>query len=435
MTYQDPSQAPHDLSAEQALLGALLIDPTAIHGLDGVLAPSDFYRHAHRVTFATALTLRAQGTPLDIITLAEELERCGVLEDVGGMAYLGTIAQDTPGSANILAYAAIVTQRAQARRLLQSLGDATAALHALADPTTVAAEIMEKLAAMASADKSGVSVVCAADIQPERIDWLWPGWLAAGKVHVLAGAPGTGKTTLALALAAAITTAGKWPDGANAPQGDVLIWSGEDDPADTLVPRLLACGADLDRVHIISGVVDRDGRRSFDPAIDIYRLHEAARKIGRPIRLLHVDPIVSAVAGDSHKNAEVRRAMQPLVDLGQHLRAAVLGTTHFTKGTKGQDPVDRVTGSLAFGALARLVLVAAKCPDEGKREGVRMLARAKSNIGPDTSGYEYRLDLVEVPGIAGLQATRVTWGAAIKGSARELLRQADIGDTEEHSAE
>jgi putative DNA primase/helicase len=227
-----------------------------------------------------------------------------------------------------------------------------------------------------------------------------------------------------------MTTSGRWPDGSQAPEGNVLIWSGEDDPKDTLIPRLMACGADRSRVHIISGVVDDEGSRPFDPATDAILLHEAAKEVG-DIRLLIVDPIVSAVAGDSHKNAEVRRALQPLVDLGQSLRAAVVGITHLTKGTAGKDPVDRVTGSLAFGALARIVLVTAKLQDDDKR----LLVRAKSNIGPDSGGFEYYLDQVDVPGVEGVINTRVTWGAAVEGTSRELLGQAEaISDPEEHSA-
>jgi putative DNA primase/helicase len=280
-----------------------------------------------------------------------------------------------------------------------------------------------------------VSILCAANSRPGPIEWLWNGWLAASKLHILAGVPGTGKTTLALALGAALTKGGRWPDGSQAPTGDVLVWSGEDDPRDTLVPRLLACAAELSRVHFVSSVVSKDGSRPFDPATDADLLAEAARRINRPIRLLIVDPIVSAVATDSHKNAEVRRALQPLVELGQSLKAAVLGITHFTKGSTGKDPVDRVTGSLAFGALARIVLAAAKLPSEGERKGARLLARAKSNIGPDSGGYEYHLDVVDVPGLAGVTNTRVTWGTLVEGTARELLGQAEMdSDPEERSA-
>ena len=302
----------------------------------------------------------------------------------------------------------------------------------MGDISSVFAIIDRRIDAQAATD-AGVQIVQASNITPEPIDWLWNGWLAAGKLHVLAGAPGTGKTTLALALAASLSTGGRWPDGTRAPLGDALIWSGEDDPKDTLVPRLLACGADLKRVHIISGVTGADGSRPFDPALDGALLLDAMRRTERPPRLLVVDPIVSAVAGDSHKNGEVRRALQPLVDLGQQLRCAILGISHFSKGTAGKNPVDRVSGSLAFGALARIVLATARIQDDGDRKDIRLLARAKSNIGPDTGGFEYHLELVDVPG-AGVHSC-VTWGHAVEGTARDLLGQADaLADPEERSA-
>lgn len=94
-------------------------------------------------------------------------------------------------------------------------------------------------AAIAIGQNDGVMLTCGADLTPEPISWLWPGWLAQGKLHILAGAPGQGKTTIAQSFAATITTGGRWPDGQWCKPGNVLIWSGEDDPADTLLPRLL----------------------------------------------------------------------------------------------------------------------------------------------------------------------------------------------------
>jgi putative DNA primase/helicase len=272
---------------------------------------------------------------------------------------------------------------------------------------------------------SCVELLRGSDVKPEAVTWLWPGWLAAGKMHVLGGAPGTGKTTISMALAATVTTAGRWPDGSRSPVGNVVIWSGEDDPADTLVPRLALSGADLSRVYFIADVFDGDGRRSFDPARDMEPLRRKLAEIG-DVRLLIVDPIVSAVMGDSHKNAEVRRSLQPLVDLAAFMRCALLGITHFSKGTGGRDPVERLTGSLAFGALARVVMVAAKHQEEGEDgRTVRLFIRAKSNIGPDDGGFEYDLHQDELKTHPGIFASSVLWGDAVEGAARELLATAD----------
>jgi len=269
-----------------------------------------------------------------------------------------------------------------------------------------------------------VEIINGSTIVPRPITWLWQGWLAQGKLHILAGAPGAGKTTIALALAAVLTVGGRWPDGSRAPDGDVLVWSAEDDAADSLIPRFLASGGDRLRIHFVGGITDDGGRRPFDPSRDVPALVASARRLPS-LRLLVLDPIVSAVAGDSHKNAEVRRGLQPVVNFAAEAGCGVLGITHFTKGTSGREPTERVTGSLAFVALARLVLATAK-PAEA--DGKRRLVRAKSNIGPDGGGYEYDL-ILEPLAEHHFAAQRVVWGTSLDGGARELLN--DVEQPEE----
>ena len=266
----------------------------------------------------------------------------------------------------------------------------------------------------------------ATTIAPEAVRWLWPGWLARGKLHVIAGAPGAGKTTIALSLAATVTRGDAWPDGSRCPvSGRVVIWSGEDDPGDTLVPRLMAAEANLSHVSFVENVLENGKKRSFDPASDIEPLREAINHLGGADFLI-IDPIVSAVAGDSHKNTEVRRALQPLADLASGLGAALVGITHFSKGTMGRNPVERLSGSLAFGAIARVVMVAAKkeaCQDPAADE--RVFCRAKSNVGSDTGGFTYRLIQGPLEGRADLFASSVCWGSPIEGGAREILGEAE----------
>lgn len=270
-----------------------------------------------------------------------------------------------------------------------------------------------------------VNAVSAASIKPVAIRWLWPGWLAKGKLHILAGAGGTGKTTLLISLIATITTGGRWPDGSRCSEpGNALIWSSEDDPADTLVPRLAAAGADLNRVHIIQGRINAQGEADpFDPANDIALLRATANEIGG-VSLLMLDPIVSAVKGDMHKANDVRRALQGVVDFAEQNLCAVVGISHFAKGGAGSSPADRVIGSQAFSALARTVLVAAK--QEGT--DMRVLARAKSNIGTDEGGVSYTIEPCNIGD--GIEATRVQWGDVIEGSAREILGDVETCDEE-----
>lgn len=271
-----------------------------------------------------------------------------------------------------------------------------------------------------------VKLTSAASIPPRAIQWVWPWWLARGKLHVLAGSPGTGKTTIAMHIAACVTSGQPLPSGERPEVGNVLVWSGEDDPADTLVPRLKAAKAELSRVHFIGDVYrGQEVQRSFDPAHDVEVLAAAAAKLDN-VALLIVDPLVSAVSGDSHRNAEVRRGLQPLVELADKLGAALIGITHYSKGTQGGDPLERVTGSVAFGAMARVVYGTVRMKAENGETARMVFARAKSNIGPDGGGFAYSFQQCEIEG--SISTSYIEWGEQLAGTARDLLAEPEQQD-------
>ena len=296
--------------------------------------------------------------------------------------------------------------------------------NAAAAPAGPAVSLTNDRSMIQAADTRTVKIRCASDIKPQPITWLWPGWVPAGKLTILAGAAGTGKTTLALGLAAVLTAGGTWPDGSTCKRkGNVLVWSSEDVADDTLVPRLIASGADLSRCHFIEGITENGESVPFDPAQDIPELHRAVAAIGG-VSLLLIDPIVSAVAGDMHRANDVRRSLQAVVDFAEAHQCAVIGITHFAKGGAGKAPQDRVIGSQAFGALARMVLVTAK-EEDGAR---RVLARAKSNIAPDDGGVSYSLGMKTIVG--GIEATHAVWEGTIIGTAREILGEVEHDEDE-----
>jgi hypothetical protein len=271
---------------------------------------------------------------------------------------------------------------------------------------------------------SHVELVDASTVKVEPIRWLWPGWLARGKFHLLAGAPGTGKTTIAMHLAACVSTGRALPSGFCPQRGNVLIWSGEDDIADTLAPRLIAAGADLSRVRFVGDVRENGERYPFDPARDVQKLGGAITGID-DVALLIVDPLVSAVKGEGNANPEVRRGLAPLIELAAKIDAALLGITHYSKGTQGRDPRERVNGSIAYVAAARIAFgTAIQGAGEGEAPQT-IMARIKSNLGPDGGGFRYALEQTELQGYTGVTASRIVWGDSVEGSARELLSEPD----------
>jgi putative DNA primase/helicase len=267
------------------------------------------------------------------------------------------------------------------------------------------------------ANEAGVVIQCGKDLMMEKIEWLWPGWLARGKFHLLAGSKAAGKSTILFDLMARITAGSTWPDGTPAPLGDVMVWSGEDGMADTILPRFVAAGGDRNRFFFPSATRVNGAVRAFDPSTDLDSLITEAAKLPN-LSLLAIDPIVLALPArsDSHRNAETRRGLQPLVDFAEHRNIALMGITHFTKGTQDHDPVERITGSLAFGALPRCVW-GASADDDGIQ---RRLVRISSNIGAGGGGIEYTLFQAPLPG-HDFSAQSVDWGKKLTGSARELL--------------
>lgn len=271
-------------------------------------------------------------------------------------------------------------------------------------------------------------LVTLEDLKMEPTDWVWTGWLARGNIHLIAGAPEAGKTTAALKLAATKSSGGRWPDGTKADPGNVLIWTGEDDPAQTIKPRLVQMGADVRKISIVKGVRDENGKlRPFNPSTDLPGLALAAKGITGGLDMLIIDPIVSVIGGkvDNGNNAGHREKLQPLVEFGEEIKCAVIGITHFTKGTIGKDPVERVTGSLAFGAVARVVMVATKNKG-GNPE--RVFIMAKNNLATLAGGFGYSIVGAPLKDHSGIIASSVEWGEHLEGSARDLLAEAEEDD-------
>ena len=289
-----------------------------------------------------------------------------------------------------------------------------AAIHELKLPTNVQAVIESQVLAAAEeqdalAEAAGYGapeLTRLADVTPRKVNWLWQGRIAIGKLTLLAGDPGLGKSFISCDVAARVSTGTPWPDTPHEPQpvGGVVMLSAEDDLADTIRPRLDAHGADVERIVALEGIAVRDvggdRRRGVDLTVDLPALESAIDQVSF-CRLVIVDP-VSAYLGrtDSHNNAEVRGVLERLADLAERRRVAVLAVTHLRKG---EGPaMYRAMGSLAFIAAARAAWVV--CPDPKDRRR-RLLLPIKNNLASDCGGLAY-----EIGGFTGSSPV-VAWSA------------------------
>jgi putative DNA primase/helicase len=273
----------------------------------------------------------------------------------------------------------------------------------------------------------------AGDIEPEPIEWVWPGRIAIGKHTTIAGDPGVGKSQAMIFVVAAVTTGGELPGGeGKARMGNVIILSAEDGVADIIVPRLLAAGADRSRVTIVTGVLDGgNGTRTVSLQADLKLLRQEIRRIGN-VALVCIDPISSYLGKvDSHKNAELRSVLEPVGLLAEEERVAVLSVTHLSKGATGTKALYRFIGSIAFTAAPRAAFLVTEDPDDKDR---RLLLLGKTNLGRPPQGLAFRLMQQLVRKDPDVQGSSVAWDAVpVTMTADEAIAAAN-GGTQERSA-
>ncbi len=270
---------------------------------------------------------------------------------------------------------------------------------------------------------SGPTLVTLSTVVAERVSWLWPGRLPAGKLVVLDGDPAVGKSTLSVDLAARISTGATWPDGASCPAGQVVVLSAEDGLADTIRPRLDAAGADPTRVHALTEVryVDDEGRlrsRSVTLA-DAGLIEQAVVRVGAT--LVVVDVLMAYLPGkvDSHRDQDIRGVLSGLAALAERTGCCILLLRHLNKATGG-NPLYRGGGSIGIVGAARAAMLAAADPDD---DGRRVLAVTKSNLAAMPGALGYRLVDSPEHGCA-----RVEWLGATDHLAADLLGRHEAED-------
>ena len=235
----------------------------------------------------------------------------------------------------------------------------------------------------------GLEYTSAASFDVRSITWMWPGRFAIGKLGLIGGMPDMGKGLVGAFIAAAVTASVDLPcNEGKTPQGNVIWFSAEDDIEDTVVPRLIAAGADLKRVHIIK-TMRKDGKeRAFSLVTDLPELRKTIGRIGNVV-LVIIDPM-SAYVGvgkvNTSSTTDVRGFLTPLTQMAAELQIAVIGIMHFNKKADVTSAMLRIADSLAYVAAARHVYVVVEDPNV---EGRRLFVKAKNNLAPDKAALPY----------------------------------------------
>jgi replicative DNA helicase len=364
---------PHSEEAEQAVLGGLMLDRSAWDNVGDVVRAEHFFRPDHMLIFESIAALAGEAQPCDPVTVSEHLARLGKLNDAGGLAYLGTLTRDTPGAANVRAYAEIVKERALLRELVSAGGEIAGSVWS--EEGESARDLVERaerrIFAIAEGSSRGKGYVSARQALPgliDQIDDLYnnpnkprglptgfidfdskTGGLRGGDLLIIAGRPSMGKTTLAINIAehAALK------EGVRA---SVAIFSLEM-PAEQLLTRMLSSVGSVHLGNIRSGKLSeddwpritgatkqlQDAKIFIDdtPALTPTELRARARRIKREhgLDLIVVDylQLMSVPGTKENRATEISEISRGLKALAKEIHCPVIALSQLNRGVEQRE--------------------------------------------------------------------------------------------------
>jgi hypothetical protein len=399
---------PQNLEAEQGVLGSVLRDGDRLPDVAQVLRPDDFYRDSHQILYRAILGLYDQGKGIDALILAEELKRRGEFEKVGGDQALFELLDCVPHAANTLYHAQIVREKAVGRRIIElcesTLADAYSLNRTAEELVSLASHRFETLRETLGTSSGGLAALSDADlgivgadtVEPENVESLWDNRVYIGKLNLMAGEGGDGKSQTVSRVVAATTNPGvAMPDGSKALlNGRCIIVAPEDGAADTVIPRLKAAGADPSKVVILTAKVTakaKDGTLCVNLMSFQNRDYweHVIRRVGDVV-LIAADPIPACLGRgvNDHRNQEVRMVLEPFVDMLNRLRVALVGVTHLGKSPDVRNPTHKILGSVAYANISRSTHLTSRDPEDPKR---RMLFHLKNTYGEERPTLAFRI--------------------------------------------
>jgi hypothetical protein len=371
------------------------------------LSVLDFGLSAHRELFALMLHSNHEEQPFDVLTLVESLRQQNRLEGIGGVAYLSSLIDGVVAHpALIRRHAEEVIRFSQLRRL-QKVADQLA--RNTEEPGAEPTRLLEQLETTVRALQEGcdlegnllpvaphgptrrAELLTLSTVEAKAVEWLWKPYLPFGMLAMLSGDPGAGKTFIALAIAAAITT-GRVPyTDESCEPSDVLCLSVENSPEYVLRPRFDALGGDSNRFHILKGAITGEGKNALRHGVclsDVSLLRDALQRT--KARLVIVDPIQSYLGAqvDAHRSNETRPVMDGLSRLAETFQCLVLLLRHLGKA-RASRAIHQGLGSIDLTGAVRSELMAG-CKADDPTE--RAIVHVKSNLGESGPSLGYVID-------------------------------------------
>lgn len=240
------------------------------------------------------------------------------------------------------------------------------------------------------AESTGVTL---SDVETQQIDWLWQRRIPLGKITLLDGDPGMGKSLIAITIAACVSTGRSMPDGTLGRQGGVILIAPEDSAEDTIKPRVEAARGDPSRVLLLNTVISFDEKRLgiYDRPFSLSRdLNDLEIEIKRTSAILVVlDPLMAVLGRhiDSSRDQDVREVFTPLAQLAERTGCAILIIRHLNKGSS-DNILYRGAGSIGIIAAARTGLLVAHDPDDEQK---RVFATVKNNLSKMAPNLTYQI--------------------------------------------
>jgi hypothetical protein len=384
------SSPPYSEETERAVLGAVLLDNGLAAIVTSELSTEDFYLILHRNAFAAmkATHERDATKQIDPILLAEAMRRDGSYFE-GVVSQISNFSYGLPSiSANTLTkqYISTLRQQTALRQLLQVFARTGERIYrADESPEKVFAEISAQLETIKQRAKFGGSslrVECMADVAPETVTWLWFPFIPKGKLTIIEGDGGIGKSWLTCAIASAISHGRGLPTSDPFEAGNTLFLSAEDGLADTLRPRLDEIGADVSRIYALAEPLTLD-------ATGLLRLESAIIEYAPAIVV--IDPLFAFTGGkvDIHRANEARSITAPLAAIAERHGCAIVTVRHLNKSRGGGNASNAGMGSVDFYAAARSVLLVGKDPDN---ESKRALCQIKNNLAALGEPQSYTIE-------------------------------------------